>query len=183
MRKFAGVLVAAALIVPAGIIAAAPGGAAAAKPTCTKLTGVATFKPALPMIGKTNKVKPTITITGAKLTGCTGGGVTGGTVKSTLKFGVASNCSDLLGGKSTKTTGTVGVTWSNKKTSAANVTLVGVTGNATQQTVAGPVTTGLFKGSKISATTQFTPANGGCTKSDLSKVTFTLKKGAKLTVK
>ena len=183
MRKFAGLFVAAALILPAGIIAAAPSGAAAAKPTCTKLTGVATFKPALPKAGSTKKVKPVITITGAKLSGCTGGGVTGGTVKSTLKFGNASNCSDLLGGKPTNTKGTVGVTWSNKKTSAANVSLVGVSGNATQQTVSGPITTGLFKGSKISATTQFTPEPGGCTSKDLSKVTFTLKKGAKLTVK
>src|SRR4051794_3791744 len=102
MRKFAGVLVAGALLVPATLLAA-PGGAAAAKPTCTKLTGVATFKPALPKLASTKKVKPTITITGAKLSGCTGGGVTGGIVKSTLKFGNASNCKDLLGGKATNT--------------------------------------------------------------------------------
>ena len=182
MRKFAGVFVAAALVVPAALLVA-PAGAAAAKPTCTKLSGTATFKPALPKAGSTKKVKPTITIVGAKLSGCTGGGVTGGTVKSTLKFGTASNCTDLLGGKSTNTKGTVGITWNTAKTSAATVTLKGVTGNATQQTVAGPISTGLFHGSKLSATTQFKPLNGGCTSADLAKVSFTLKAGAKLTVK
>src|SRR3954466_12893525 len=114
MRKFAGVLVAAALIVPAAIMAA-PGGAAATKPTCTKLTGTATFKPPLPKAGSTKTVKPTVTIKGAKLSGCTGGGVTGGVVGATLKFGNASNCTNLLGGKATNTKGTVSIKWNTLK--------------------------------------------------------------------
>ena len=57
MRKFAGVCLAAAMLLPVGLIAASPSGAAAAKPTCKTATGTATFSPALPKIKATTKVK------------------------------------------------------------------------------------------------------------------------------
>jgi hypothetical protein len=180
MRKFAGVLMAAAMVLPVGIIAT-QAGAAAAKPTCTTISGQASFSPALPALSSSATTKPTVTIKGAKLAGCTGGGVTGGTVASTLKFGIANNCKTLLAGASTKTTGTVTIVWNTKATSTAKVTLVGVTGKATSQTVSGPITTGLFKGSKISVVTNFTPLKGGCTTAGLALVSF--KQVSPLTIK
>jgi len=181
MRKFVGVLCAAAMLLPVGIMATTAG-AAAAKPSCKTLTGEASFSPALPALSSKLTTKPTITIKGAKLSGCAGGGVTGGTVNSTLKFGVANNCKSLLAGATTNTTGTVTVTWNTKKTStAAKVTLKGVTGKPTSQTVSGKITAGLFVGSTISVTTMFTPLKGGCTTAGLALVSF--KNVTPLTVK
>jgi len=180
MRKFAGVLLAAAMVLPVGMIAT-QAGAAAAKPTCKTVTGQASFSPALPALSSKATNKPTITIKGAKLSGCTGGGVTGGTVGATLKFGIANNCTTVLAGASTKTTGTVTIVWNTKATSTAKVTLVGVPKKPTSQTVSGPITTGLFKGSKISVVTAYTPLKGGCTTAGLALVSF--KNVGALTVK
>jgi hypothetical protein len=173
MRKVAGVLVTAALMVPVGLGATQQADAAAATPTCKTLAGTATFTPAIPKIGSTVKVKTTVGIKGAKLSGCTGGGVTGGTVNATLKFGLGANCASLLKGDSTKTTGTITIIWNTKKTSTvAKGTLVGVTGKPTQQTVSGPISAGLFKGKKVSVLTGYTIPKGGCTAANLAKVTF-----------
>ena len=183
MRKVAGVLVAATMMLPVGLIAT-HAGAAAATPTCKALAGTATFTPAIPKAGSANKVKTTVGIKGAKLSGCTGGGVTGGTVNSTLKFGIAANCSSLLSGAATKTAGTVSIVWNTKATSTVGkATLVGVTGHPTQSTVSGAITAGLFKGKKVSVVTNYIIPKGGCTTADLAKVTFTILKGKTLTVK
>jgi hypothetical protein len=182
MRKFSGLLLAAALLLPAGVIAASPAGAVAKTPTCKKLAGTATFKPAVPKIGSTKKVKTTVGIKNAKLTGCTGGGVTAGAVTASLKFGIAANCSSLLAGAATKTAGKVTIVWNTKKTSTVGkATLVGVTGKPTQSTVSGKITAGLFVGKKVSVVTNYKIPTGGCTTADLSKVTFTNLKA--LTVK
>jgi hypothetical protein len=173
MRKFAGVLLAAALMLPVGLMAS-PAGAAAAKPTCKTLSGNASFSPALPKIGSATKVKPTITVKGGKLGGCTGGGVSSAVVGATLKFGVANNCASLLApGGTTSTTGTVSIVWNTKATSTAKVTLPGVKGKPTTFTLMGSITTGLFKGSKLSVVATFKPLNGGCTKGALTSVSFT----------
>jgi hypothetical protein len=183
MRKVAGVLLVSALMLPVGLVAT-NAGAAAATPTCKALAGTATFSPAIPKIGSATKVKPTISIKAAKLSGCTGSGVTGGTVNSTLKFGLAANCSSLLKGDATKTAGTVSIIWNTKATSTvAKATLVGVTGHPTQSTVSGAITAGLFKGKKVSVVTNYVLPKGGCTAAALSKVTFTILKGKTLTVK
>ncbi len=179
MRKVAGVLLAAAMVLPAGMIAT-QAGAAAAKPTCKSVSGTATFSPVLPKIGSTATVKSAITIKGAKLTGCTGGGVTGGTVGAALKFGVASNCSSVAKGATAKITGTVTIVWNTKASSTAKVTLTGVTGNPTKQTIAGSISTGLFKGSKLSVLTQYTLGTS-CTKTGLASVPF--KSVGALTIK
>ena len=181
MRKVAGILLAAAMTLPVGLIAT-HAGAAAATPTCKTLAGTATFSPAIPKIGATTKVKPTITIKGAKLAGCAGGGVTGGTVGASLKFGLAANCASLLKGDSTKTAGTVSIVWNTKASSTvAKATLVGVTGHPTQSTVSGVISAGLFKGKKVSVVTNYKLPTGGCTAAPLAKVTFTALKP--LTVK
>lgn len=183
MRKVAGVLVTAAMMLPVGLVAT-HAGAAAATPTCKALAGTATFTPAIPKVGSATKVKTTVGIKGAKLSGCTGGGVTGGTVNATLKFGLAANCASLLKGDSTKTAGTVTIIWNTKATSTvAKATLVGVTGKPTQSTVSGKITAGLFVGKTVSVVTNYVIPAGGCSKSDLAKVTFTILKGKTLTVK
>jgi hypothetical protein len=182
MRKVSGVLLTAAMVLSVGMVAALPGGAAvAAKPTCKTLSGTATFAPALPKIGSPTKTKPVVTSKGGKLGGCTGGGVTGGTLGSKLTFGIASNCSSLLAGGTTNTKGTVNIVWNNKKTSTAAVTLKGVPKKATTTTIAGTITAGLFKASKVSVVIVFTPLKGGCTSGPLTSVTF--KQVTPLTIK
>ena len=95
MRKAVGMLAATALLLPVGLLAS-PAGAATGV-SCKTATGSATFSPALPKMGSATKVKSTITITGAKLGGCTGG-VTSGTLNAKLTFSTGSNCSMLLAG-------------------------------------------------------------------------------------
>ena len=162
-------LLAAATMLPVGVLASPAG--AAVKTTCKSASGSATFTPALPKVGSTAKVKPTIKIAGGKLT-CTGGGVTGGTLAATIKFANAANCSSLLAGAPTGAKGTEIITWSNKQTSTVTLTLAAVTGKPTQTKATGVVTAGLFKGAKQAGTLNYTPLNGGCTSANLAKVTF-----------
>ncbi len=92
MRKTAGVLCAMALLIPAGVSAAAPAGAAGA--SCTKITGSATFSPALPITKSKVTAKPTIT-TSSTISGCTGGGVKSGTTTLKTKSTVGLNCANV----------------------------------------------------------------------------------------
>jgi hypothetical protein len=160
------------MLLPVGLIAGAPAGAAAAKPTCKTASGTATFSPALPKAGVTTKVKPTITVTG-KLGGCTGGGVTSATISAVLKQATAGNCTTLLAGATANISGSETLKWNTKKTSTVKpLKLTGVTGKVTQTTATGPVSAGLFAKSKQTGTLSFTPLNGGCTTAGLSKVSF-----------
>lgn len=163
-------LLAAATMLPIGLIASPAG--AAVKTSCKSASGSATFTPALPKLNSTSKVKPTIKIVGGKLAGCTGGGVTGGTLGATIKFANAANCSSLLAGAPTGAKGTETITWSNKQTSTVTLTLTAVKGQPTQTKTTGVVTAGLFKGAKQTGTLNYTPVGGGCTTANLSKVTF-----------
>ena len=56
-----------------------------------------------------------------------------------------------------------------------------VTGKVTQTIATGPVTLGLFKGSKQGGTLAYTPLAGGCTTAALAKVTF--KQQTPITIK
>jgi hypothetical protein len=167
-RRVAGFLVAAAMVLPIGLISS-PAGAAGAT-TCKTASGTATFAPALPKVGSKAKVKPTVTIKG-NVGNCTGG-VKSAALKATLKFSIANNCSTLLAGASTGTKGTETLTWNTKKTSTVALTLVGVKGHVTQTKASGTVTAGVFKGSKQSGTLNYTLPKGACTAAGLSKVTF-----------
>ena len=180
--KFAGVLLATALVLPAGLMAS-PLGAAAAGTVCKTATGTATFSPALPSVKVTTKNKPTVTIKNGKLGGCTTGGVTGGTLTATLKFGLASNCKSLLAGGATNTKGTEKITWNTKATSTVTLSLVGVTKKPTNINATGPVTAGLFKGEKQSGVLVFTLPAGACTSKPLSTVTFKVLPTSKVTIK
>jgi hypothetical protein len=168
-------LMAAALVVPTGFVAASASSAVAAGgTTCAHSSGVATFKPALPIVGSSKTVKPTITVKNGKLTGCTGGGVKSGKFTVAAKFNDATNCEILLSGASSPhpPTGTITTTWNTGDKSVAKVTLHPVAGQATQTHITGKITSGLFKGSNIDSTIQFAPKSGDCTSTPLKSVTF-----------
>jgi hypothetical protein len=166
MRKFAGILFAAALALPAGaVLASSPGGAAAATPTCKTAAGTATFNPALPPLGSTTKVKGTLSAVGT-VGKCAGGGVTSGKTKFTSpKSKTGANCTTLAAGSSTGTVGTITITWNNKKTSTAKVfTIKQVKGSPTHATTTGKITAGAFKGKSISGQVAYTLPKGACSK-------------------
>ena len=169
MRKFGGVLVAVAMLLPAGLVAS-PAGAAGGT-TCKGQTGTGTFKPSLPPLSSTATVDSTTTATG-KITGCVGGGVTGGTYTSTLKY-PKFNCKQLLTASTKLRVGTIKTTWSNKQTSTGTITLHPIKGNITKVNVTGVTTAGLFKGLKLTTSFSFALATkDGCTKVPLAKVSI-----------
>jgi hypothetical protein len=174
MRKALGFFFAAALLVPVGVIATSPAGAAAKLPTCKTLMGVQTFKPGLPKLGDPKKVTSTTKST-AKITGCTGGGVTGGTTVS--KPGTyKGNCTTLLSAKKgTVTKGSSTITWSNHKTSTVTTTLTSLSapGSASPQLkLESKFTVGQFKGTTSTTTIKATAPAGSCTQKALTQFNF-----------
>jgi len=181
MRKLSGVLFAATMLVPLGLISSLAG-AASTTPTCKTISGTAAISPALPALKSKLLVKPTATIKGAPLGGCSGGGVTSAAVGSTLKWGLPANCTTLVAGKTANIAGTVTLVWNTKASSTATVTVHALNTKApTNLTIAGSITTGLFKGSKLSLVVAFAPLNGGCTTAGLAKASF--KQVSALTIK
>ncbi len=176
MRKVAGLIAAAALLVPAGMFVAGPANAAPAKvPTCKAAAGSATFNPALPKLGNTSKVKGTLTAKGT-LTKCTGGGVTkAATLFKSPKSKTGSNC-QTLAQPDPKSAGTIGVftiTWGPGKTSTvAKLAIKQVAGKPTQATTKGKITKGLFLGKSVNGKIEYKLPAGACTAKPLSKVTY-----------
>ena len=169
MRKVAGTLFAVALALPIGL-AASPAGAAAGT-TCKTSAGEATFSPPLPKIGSTTLVKTVLTATGT-LSGCVGGGVTGGQVRTVSAKSSGSNCSTQVANK-TISKATETIVWNTKQTSTIAITLSPVKGKpSTNKAVSGTVTSGLFKGLHQTGLTVFTPATGSCTTTTLASVTY-----------
>ncbi len=170
MRSRAGLLFAALLVFAPGVIAGpadATGGT-----TCQAIKGNATFKPALPKLGASNKVLSSVSVANGTITGCTGGGVTSGSVRLNSKFSKPGNCATLAtAGSTNPTKGTETIAWNIGKSSTIAVTLTGVNGQPTQAKVTGTVTAGLFKGSKQSGTVGYMVPKGGCTAKALSTVT------------
>ncbi len=173
MRKTILTLVsAAALAVPlitfTGTAANAAGGT-----SCSTATGKATFNPALPKVGSPNKVLATITVAG-KSGGCTGGGVKSNNANGTFKFSKAGNCQTLASGSGGASNGTLTLKWNNGQTSTVTATIKQVSGHATEATVSGVVSKGLFKGLHASETVTFTlsSAGGDCVHNDLHYVTY-----------
>jgi hypothetical protein len=163
-------LLAAALVLPAGIMAASPAGAAGGT-SCKSGGGTATFTPALPIVGNKTKVKDVLKSSGT-VAGCSGtvksGKITGVSPKST-----GSNCTTLATPTKTPTKVTLTVTWNTKATSTIAAVLKEIPKKpVTTQTVTGPVTKGLFKGSKLSGKFTYTLPSGACTKKALAKLTY-----------
>src|ERR1700722_5449421 len=98
MRKVAGVLLAAAMLLPVGLVAA-PAGAATLL-TCTTLTGTAKWTPP---VSPTVKATHNVVATG-KISGCTGTkGITSGTFTFTSKGTTKENCAVLISSKAAST--------------------------------------------------------------------------------
>jgi len=164
-------LLSALVALPVVLVGSAAG--AAGGTSCATASGAGTFSPALPKVGSASKVTPTLSVTGGKLGGCSGGGVTSGSLAATIKFTIPSNCSSLLAGAATGAKGTETITWNTQqKTTVAPLVLNGVTGKPTQTTAFGPVTAGLFSGLSQTGTLVYTLPTGACTSGGLSKVTF-----------
>ena len=184
MRKYVGLLCAAALTVPATLMITASPAAAANAVTCTKAAGTGTFTPPLPKIGSTTKEKSKLTSTGT-VSGCTGSGVKSGKTKFTqTSTPEPGNCQTLVEVKSTDkpTKGTLVITWNNaKKSTAAGFTIKQT--DATHANTTGKITAGYLKGKVISGKIVFKPESGGCTTKNLSKVTYTNTPKTKFIIK
>ena len=182
MRKTLGVLCAAAMMVPLGVITAQPA-AAATVTQCSKAAGSATFTPPLPRLGSTKKVNSKLTAKGT-VSGCIGGHVTKGTTSfvQTSKPTPA-NCQTIVkpDPKAAPTLGTLTIKWNNGKTSTAKGFKIKQT-DATTATTTGKITSGNFAGKTIKGTVSFTPESGGCTSKDLAHVTYVNKKGTKFVI-
>ena len=173
MRKIAGVIAAAALMLPVGILASSPAGAAGGT-TCKAAAGKATFNPPLPIFTSVAKVKGTLSAAGT-ITKCTGGGVTKATTKFTSpKSTTGANCTTLSkpDPKSKGTIGTFTITWGPGKTSTVAKFAIKQTKNPVQATTTGKITKGLFVGSSVTGKVQYTLPANACTKAPLKTVTY-----------
>ena len=153
-------LLAAATLAASGI-AIAPANAATVQQTCKTLKGTATITPGL----TTTPHAQTATAT-ANAASCTPSAKTGGAgvLKATLKLASNSSCQGLATGKQTiKLSATM--TWKNKKTSKMALTAkTGSGSTATQATITGKVTSGLFATHAVTTTIKFAPKSGqNCT--------------------
>ena len=179
MRVWTKLLATTVLVVPMALtVVGTSGGAASAAggTSCSKSSGTASFKPALPVAGSSKTVTPTVSVKNGKTSACKGGGVKSGTFTSSSKFHTKTNCAILLSGNPSPKppTGTLTTTWNTGATSTGAVTLNPVSGQATETHITGKVTSGLFKGLTLSATLSFTPKKGDCVSTPLSQVSFTL---------
>ena len=173
MRKIAGLVLAAALAVPATFLIA-PAGAAGGV-SCQKGTrGIESFNPPLIRTGSTEKTRSTITIGGAKLSGCKNGGVKSGTLSAKVRWLDPGNCDSLY--KYTpdeafpRIRGTITIVWNTNETSTATVS-VG-RNKPYVQPVTGTVTKGKFKGSSFFVWFGIVPQNGACQTRDMRATKF-----------
>jgi hypothetical protein len=154
LKKFFGFSMAVALLTPVGVLASGPAGAATGT-SCKSVSGSVTVTP-----GLTDKPLAQVITFNLPVKGCTGGGVTSGTVKGTDKVTKPGTCGTLgAPGPAQKITGTI--TWNTKKTStfSASTTTKGLT-----FTITGTVTAGLFQGTKVSEAGKYAlPSGAICT--------------------
>jgi hypothetical protein len=171
MRRSLGVLFAVASLLPMIAVGASPAGAATGT-KCSAVSGLSTLKPGLPNTAAT--AKPTISVKGAKVGGCVGGGVTSGTLGATLKFGIAGNCVGLAKQLVFKITGPITIAWkpSGISTIKAATLTPGPKGKITQVKLSGTVSSGTFVGEKFSSLITFTLSGGQCGTKPLTSVSF-----------
>jgi hypothetical protein len=183
MRKTLGLLCAAAMMLPIGVIAANAAGGAAALPTCTAAAGTFKFTPPLPASGG---VISNLSSAGT-VTGCTGGGVKSGhtTFKQTVKSTTKGSCATLAKPTGKPTVGLFTVTWNTGKTSTAkvfNVTQSKTT--ITNATTTGKITSGMFVGKTITGTVTFALKTSGSGSSlKCTGGTYKNAKGVKFVIK
>ena len=172
MKNLARLTMAVALLVPVGIVAAGPASAAGGT-TCKPPSGVVKLSP-----GLTAKLTvQTITIN-LPVAGCSGGGVTGGTFKGSLKttpisIGTFAKSSAPLKLNST-------ITWNTKATSTLIATSTTKIGKTIVSTVKGKISKGLFIGltfTSVQTVTLGKPGAGGAI------TTLNIKGSAPVTIK
>jgi hypothetical protein len=153
-------------MLPLGVVEAASAGASGGT-TCKSFSGNAKVTPGLPVVGSRVRVRPTVSIKGAKLSGCHGV-VTGGTASATLKFATPSNCLVLVTRSTanivSRAKGTLRITWNNGRTSTLTFSLSfgAVKDKPTLAATDGTVTSGLFKGMKGSGTVLWSLGTNEC---------------------
>jgi len=135
MRKAAGLLLAAAILLPVGLVASPA--SAAAGTTCAPPSGKITVSPG---IAATPKVQ-TITIK-LPITGCKGGGVTGGIFTGSLKTTPISLGNFATTAATLKLASTI--KWKPTGTSTLVATSVTTVGKSLVSTVTGKITKGTF---------------------------------------
>ena len=96
MRKFAGILMSAALVLPAAVLLGQPAGAAGGT-SCKTGKGSATFTPPLPKLGSPTKVKDVLKSKGT-LAGCSGA-VKSATITGVSPKSTGSNCTTIANTK------------------------------------------------------------------------------------
>jgi hypothetical protein len=184
MRKMSGLMLVVAVMLPLGVIGAGPAGAVGGT-VCSTAAGSATFTPPLPIVSSKTKVFGNLVAIGT-LGKCVGGGVTSAHTKFTsTKSKTGSNCTTLLtyNPKAAPTMGTEIITWNTGKTSTVALQLHQVKGKATETTVTGTITAGLFKGSHQTGTLSYKAQTNGCTKVPLKTVTYVGLAGVKGVIK
>jgi len=171
MRKAVGVLVALAVTLPFGVLAASGAGAAGGT-SCASGAGSATFTPPLPDLSSKVKVKDVLKSSGT-VAGCTGS-VKSGTLTGVSAVSTGSNCLSIATPTTTPTKITLTVKWNTGATSTIPAQLKDIPHVAvTTQTVSGTVSAGLFKGSKLSGKFTYSLPAGACSKGHpLAKVTY-----------
>jgi len=174
LRVFFAVL----LLSPVGVIDALSAGAATGT-TCASLHGTASLSPGLPKIGDKTLVRSTVSIKGAKLSGCRGS-VTSATVTARLRFAKPSNCTLLINQVTATTTvvakGTSTFAWDNHRTSTVSlvVSLGAIPNEPSIAKITGTVTAGLFKGMKETGTVLWSLGSTACFGgAPLTSLTFT----------
>ena len=168
MKKLWVLGMAIAMMAPAGLIAAAPAGAATLL-TCAPPSGSVAFSPGLsskPAIQTTTFNLPIKSCTGTK-------GITSGTSKGSSKGTTKQTCVTFATAGSTSTS--VVITWNNKSTSTAKLATKIVKGapNVITATVSGKITKGQFVGKTLKTTVKVTIPKGSCTTKPLKTATLT----------
>jgi hypothetical protein len=180
MRKALGLLFVTSLLIPVGVLAAAPAGAVAGT-TCKGFVATQTSTPGLPILTSKAKINVT-TVTTGNITGCVGGGVKSATISGKYKYN--GNCTTLFTGKGGKTTPAAPLLtfkWNTGVTSTATAKLTVLTVKAPIKIkIDVKITKGLFAGGTNSITTVLTSPKGSCVTIPGAKGTTT---GGKFTIK
>ena len=155
MRKVAGVLFAATILLPVGLMAA-PAGAAGGT-TCKPPSGSVKISPGLTSVKKVQSITINLPVSG-----CVGGGVKSGTFKGTIKTAAINTAGFAAPGPPLKFTATI--TWNTGKTSTLAATSSTKIAKAITSTVGGKITKGQFVGlnfKSVQTVTLGKPGPGG----------------------
>ena len=179
MRKFAGALIAVAMVVPVGLIAAGPAGGATTGVTCTTLGGTVKWVVPVPKAPATIKQVWNLNATFAGCSGTTG--ITSGVVKLPTYTGATktTNCTSIVSKPTNfnvKAGGTI--VWNNKSKSTLGPVVLKPAGLATYA-ASGKVASGQFAGKSLAVTGTFIPTTG-C---PFNTAKLSVKKGTKITIK